>query len=161
MPPEELGRADAPLALVFERAGGPAPLLAAVALVAMLNGALVQIVMASRILYSLARDGVLPGWLARVDPRTGTPLLATGLVSLGVWALASLLPIEQLAAATASVALFVFVLVNASLLRLLLAERRRGASEINGRALAIPAIGAAASLAFLAIEGLQRLALLP
>ncbi len=161
VPPEELGRADAPLALVFERAGGPAPLLAAVALVAMLNGALVQIVMASRILYSLARDGVLPGWLARVDPRTGTPLLATGLVSLGVWALASLLPIEQLAAATASVALFVFVLVNASLLRLLLAERRRGASEINGRALAIPAIGAAASLAFLAIEGLQRLALLP
>jgi amino acid transporter len=160
VPPDELGRADAPLALVFERSGGSAPLLAAVALVAMLNGALVQMVMVSRILYSLARDGVLPGWLARVDPRTGTPLLATGLVTLGVWGLASLLPIEQLAAATASVALFVFVLVNASLLRLLLAERRRGAEPVSGRSLAVPALGALASLAFLAIEGLQRLAAL-
>ena len=160
VPPAELGGSEAPLALVFQRAGGPPAAISLVALVAMLNGSLVQIVMASRILMSLSRDGMLPAWLGGIHPRTGTPLAATLFVTVVVGALAAALPMARLAAATASVALSVFVLVNLSLVAVLLRERRSGVPSARPMPLAVPAIGAVASLVFLAIELLERLGLL-
>ena len=157
VPPEELGASEAPLALVFERAGGPAVAISIVALVAMLNGALVQIVMASRILMSLSRDGTLPAWLGRIHSRTGTPLAATILVASGVAVLAAALPMARLAAATASVALSVFVLVNVSLVAVLRNERRADPAAAQGIPMAIPVIGAVASVVFLVVEMLERL----
>jgi amino acid transporter len=152
VPPLELAGSDAPLTLVFERAGGPASLLTAIALVAMLNGALVQMLMASRILYSLGRTGPLPGWLGRVHPRTQTPLAATLCVTIAVMGLAAWLPLERLAAATASIALAVFALVNASLVRIRLRERASGPADAGGRGIGVPLLGAVASVTFLLIE---------
>lgn len=160
VPPDELGRSEAPLALVFERAGGPPAAISLVALVAMLNGSLVQIVMASRILMSLSRDGMLPAWLAGIHPRTGTPLAATLFVTVVVGALAAALPMARLAAATASVALSVFVLVNVSLVAVLLRERRGGTPGVRPLPIAVPVVGAVASVVFLAIELFERLGLL-
>lgn len=159
--PSELAASKAPLALVFERSGGSGELLSLIALAAMLNGALVQIVMASRILFSLARHGNLPRSLAWVHPKRRTPLLATLLVSLCVGGFASAFPLDTLATATASIALAVFSLVNLSLVFLLSRGRARGeageareAEEAGNRALPIwiPALGFVSSLAFLSFE---------
>ena len=57
----ELAQSKAPLALVFERLTGASPrTMSAIAVVATLNGIIVQIIMASRVLYGLARQGNLP-----------------------------------------------------------------------------------------------------
>jgi APA family basic amino acid/polyamine antiporter len=156
VPADELGNADAPLALVFERSGGPSPMISSIALVAMLNGALVQIVMASRILFSLSRDGILPAWVGRIHPRTSTPLVATFLITFGVGVFSATLPIERLAGMTASVALGVFILVNTSLLVLLLREGRREPRTKGRLSPVIPAMGAIASAGFLGLEIIQR-----
>jgi len=156
VPPAELGESSAPLALVVERTGGPASILSLIALVAMLNGALVQIVMASRVLYSLSNEGVLPAWLGQTHVRTKTPLRATFLITSGVGGLALLLPIGDLAKATASIALAVFVLVNLSLLAIRLRERSAG-TEVSPLSIAVPAIGAFASVCFLLLELAERL----
>ena len=161
VPPEELASAAAPLSLVFERTGGSAELIGLIALTAMVNGALVQIVMASRILYSLSREGPLPGWLGWVHPRTRTPVIATLAVTLGICMLAALFPLVGLAAATATIALAVFSLVNFSLLMLRSRERRdpRGPGRPEaGIPIWIPAVGGVVSLAFLALEVAGRLA---
>lgn len=154
--PAELALADAPLALVFARSGGSPELLALVALAAMLNGALVQIVMASRVLYSLSRAGALPGAFARVHPRTQTPVFATLAVTLSVGLLATFFPLAALAASTAAVALAVFSLVNISLLVLILRERRASRSASRGLPIWIPAIGAIVSIGFLVLELARR-----
>ena len=55
--PLELSNADAPLGLVYERATGKEPvLISAIGLCAVTNGALIQIIMGSRILYGLSRQ---------------------------------------------------------------------------------------------------------
>lgn len=164
VPPEELARAEAPLALVFARSGGNASLLALIALAAMVNGALVQIVMASRILFSLSREGPLPALLGRVHATTRTPVAATLVVTLGVGLLAAAFPLESLAAATANIALLVFALVNVSLAVLLRRERLQdGNGDPGGHrpAIWVPAVGAAASIGFLALDWIGGFAFLP
>ncbi|MFK7895627.1 MAG: APC family permease [Myxococcota bacterium] len=122
VPPHELGESSAPLALVFERSGGSGEVLAFIAIAAMLNGALVQIIMASRILFSLAREGPLPHWIGVVHPKRRTPVRATLIVTALVATFAALLPLDELAATTAAIALSVFTLVNISLFVLRLRE---------------------------------------
>ena len=80
VPPTELAAAKAPLALVFERLTGASPrTMSLIAVIATLNGIIVQIILAARVLYGLARQGSLPAPLGQVSPLTRTPLLATSL----------------------------------------------------------------------------------
>jgi basic amino acid/polyamine antiporter, APA family len=119
VPPSELAQSKAPLALVFERLTGASPLtMSAIAIIATLNGIIVQIIMASRVLYGLARQGNLPTSLAQVSGATRTPLNATLLTTGLVLALALLLPLQHLADLTARLTLVVFALVNLSLIRI-------------------------------------------
>ncbi|MCB1738866.1 MAG: amino acid permease [Gammaproteobacteria bacterium] len=121
-PLDELGASRAPLGLVFERTTGwPADSIAVVAILATVNGVIVQMVMAARVIYGLARQGNLPALFARVEPRTRTPLVATVTVVMLVLVCALLLPLQTLAEMTSRVILLVFCLVNLSLLRLKLA----------------------------------------
>jgi basic amino acid/polyamine antiporter, APA family len=114
--PSELAQSSAPLALVFERLTGASPhSMSVIAVVATLNGIVVQIIMASRVLYGLARQGELPSILAVVNIRTHTPLLATALTTSLVLMLALTLPLHNLAAVTARLTLIVFAVVNISL----------------------------------------------
>jgi len=117
VPPTELAASEAPLALVFERStGSQAGLLSLVGMLAVINGALIQMIMASRIFYGMARRGMLWPRLASVNPRTRTPVAATLLVIGIVLALALWFPLQGLAAATSFLILAVFALVNASLI---------------------------------------------
>ena len=81
VPRGELAASRAPLSLVFERVTGASPTaISAISIVATINGIIAQMVMASRVLYGLAEQGLLPSWLARVHPVTRTPILATAVV---------------------------------------------------------------------------------
>lgn len=115
--PLDLARSQAPLALVFERLTGTSPTsMSLIAVVATLNGIVVQIIMASRVLYGLASQADLPKVFAGVHHRTRTPLVATASVSGLILALALVAPLHALAEVTARLTLIVFAMVNVSLI---------------------------------------------
>lgn len=119
VPAADLAASPAPLSLAFERLTGASPLvIAAIAVFATINGVIVQMVMASRVVYGLARQDALPAWLAHVNDATRTPLNATGLVVAATLLLAVAFPLDRLADMTTRVMLIIFGLVNASLLAL-------------------------------------------
>ena len=118
---------DAPMATLFEVVSGRgSDVVATVASLAMTNGILVQIVMASRVLYGMAGEGLLPSRLAplgKVHSSRRTPVRATVAVCCVVAVLVSLVPLGQLARITSLVTLCVFSLVNLALFTL---GRREG-----------------------------------
>jgi APA family basic amino acid/polyamine antiporter len=113
---QALADSDAPLALLFERTTGyPAAPVAAMASIAMINGILVQIVMASRVLYGMSREGMIPAVLGTLDAQRATPVLAITLITSAILALALFVPFLQLASLTSFIMLLIFMAVNASL----------------------------------------------
>ncbi|MCX4511298.1 APC family permease [Streptomyces sp. NBC_01619] len=101
------------------KAGGvdfPPKLFALIALFAVTNSALINIMMASRLCYGLANEKVLPRGMGRVLPKRRTPVngiifvtvIAIGLVSTG--------EIEGLGDTTAFLLLCVFTVVNVAVL---------------------------------------------
>ena len=88
---------------------------AIIATLATMNGALVLLIMASRVFYGLARQGSLPSALAQVWPVTGTPVHATLLAAGLVLAWVLFFPIERLAQASALLTLAIFAGVNVAL----------------------------------------------
>ncbi|WP_425406036.1 APC family permease [Hwanghaeella sp.] len=117
IPQEELIASDAPLALVFERTSGmDGKILGGVAVFAVINGALIQMIMGSRILFGLARQGWLPKFLGLVHPGRQTPMIATVVIAVIILILALAFPLVGLAAATSYITLSVFTLVNLALL---------------------------------------------
>ncbi len=124
VPLDTLAGAPAPLVLVFaEGHTGVIQAFGLIAVVATVNGVLIQMIMASRVLYGLAARGHLPSVLARVAPRTQTPAVATLCVSALILVLSLTLPIAALAARTSQVVLAIFILVNVALIRI-----KRGAT---------------------------------
>lgn len=116
---EELAQSRAPLALVFERLTGASPrTMSLIAIVATVNGIIVQIIMSSRVLYGLAQQGDLPAVFGTVHRVTRTPLFATVLTTALVLLLAVLFPLHHLADLTSRITLIVFALVNLSLIRI-------------------------------------------
>ena len=150
VPPAELAESQAPLALVFSRSGGSPALLGAVAVLALVNGALIQILKASRVLYGLAREGVLPARLGVVHPSRRTPVLATVLVTGAIGVLAISFPIAALAEFTATITLVTFTFANAALV--LVQRRETAAPGVVTVPRWIPVVGTAVSALFLAIE---------
>ncbi|MGE0854232.1 MAG: APC family permease [Hyphomicrobiaceae bacterium] len=116
VPREELATSSAPLSLVFERVTHASPtLINSIAIVATINGVIVQMVMSSRVIYGMARQKAVPAPLGAISSLTQTPLVATTLVIVSVLLLALAFPIELLADATSRVILVIFAFVNASL----------------------------------------------
>ena len=119
VPMDILAKSAAPLALIFGKEGSATShLFHGIASIATVNGVLIQMIMASRVLYGLAANGNLPGGLAYINPLTRTPLVATALVVGLIFVLALAFPISELAELTSRVVLVVFILVNLALLRL-------------------------------------------
>ena len=72
----------------------------------------------TRILLSMARDGMIPKIFGRVSPRTGTPAAGTLIVGILVALAAGLVPLGALADATSIGTLFAFALVNVAVIYL-------------------------------------------
>jgi amino acid transporter len=125
LPQPTLTQTAAPFAEIYRQATGEAPwLISLISLFAVVNGALVQIIMGARVLYGMAHRGWLPPWVGYVSPRTRTPLLATAVVCATILLLALVLPIVALAKLTSFVILSVFCLVNLALVRIKLRAPR-------------------------------------
>ncbi len=153
IPHKQLAESDAPLSLVFSELTGMRPtIISAIAIVATLNGIIVQIIMASRVIYGLTEQGLLPRWFGKVHPLTRTPLNATLLITAFILLLALSFPIEGLAETTSAITLIIFTLVNFSLIRIKLsgAPAPLGAVEVYPW---VPWAGCASCLLFL-VSGL-------
>jgi basic amino acid/polyamine antiporter, APA family len=117
VPWQELAAAPAPLAEVIERAAPaiPALIFTGITLFAVGNTALVNYVTGSRMVYGMARQGLLPEALGRVNERTQTPHVATAALLVLLVPLAFFGSIAELASATVLLLLVVFAIVNGAL----------------------------------------------
>lgn len=113
---DAIASSSAPMATLFEAVSGMSGQpVAVISALAMVNGILVQIIMAARVLYGMANDGQLPGIFATVDRRRKTPVVATAFVCFAVIGLAASFDLTSLAELTSLVTLLVFTLVNLAL----------------------------------------------
>ena len=155
VPPDELADADGPLLAVVREGslGVPPEVLAAVALVALTNTALLNLVAAARLLYGMSNRGVLPRALGTVWEKTSSPAVAVAVVALLAIALAVTGDLAELADTTVLLLLVVFTLVNASLLKVRGEESERDHVSVP---LVVPLAGAVVSGAlavFQAVDG--------
>ncbi|MDQ4062640.1 MAG: APC family permease [Actinomycetota bacterium] len=111
---ETLASSSGPL-LEVVRAGPlaiPTQLFAAIALFAVANGALINMIMASRVIYGMADQEVMPSVFAWVHRGRRTPWVSIVFTTLIVMVLISTGDIGDLARATVLLLLLVFIVVN-------------------------------------------------
>lgn len=117
--PQQLATTDAPFATIYEHATGKeATVITVIGIFAIINGALIQIIMASRMVYGISKKGWLPSPLSYVNTKTKTPVVATLLVSVVTFGFALWLPLVTLAKLTSFLVLIVFTVVNLALIRI-------------------------------------------
>ncbi|MCP3426673.1 APC family permease [Rothia sp. AR01] len=118
VPTSQLADSTGPLLEVVRASGVAVPetLFALIALVAIANGALLFMVMASRATYGLAEAALLPQVFGRVLPRRRTPWVAILTVGLATMAMSLVGDVGQLAATTVLLLLLVFISANISVL---------------------------------------------
>ena len=134
-----------PLAQVLRDLGRPqaAILIAAAAVIALPTVILAFMYGQSRIFFVMARDNLLPERLARVNARTGTPVLVTLLTGVAVAVLAGLLPLKDIAALANAGTLCAFIAVAVCMLVM---RRREPGRARPFRVPAAPVVGMIAVL---------------
>jgi amino acid transporter len=145
---EALVDSDGPLLEVVDQ--GPlavsTELFAAIALFALTNGALINLIMASRLVYGMSSEGIVPKALGRVHPERRTPWVAIVFTASLAAILIVIGDLDTLADTTVLLLLFVFVCVNAAVLVL----RREPVDHDHFRApTAVPVLGVLACAALI------------
>lgn len=119
VPPAELASSRrGPLLDVVEAAGAAFPprMFAGIALLAICNTALINMIMASRLLYGMANERIVPAAFARVHPVRRTPTVAIVFTVAVAAVLISTGTFRELAGTTVLLLLLVFALVNVAVL---------------------------------------------
>jgi APA family basic amino acid/polyamine antiporter len=152
VPWQELAAAPGPITEVVRRAAPLIPpiVFTGITLFAVANTALVNYVTASRLIYGMAHQGLLPLRFGEVHAQRRTPHIAILALFLVTLPLVLIGTIAELAAATVLLLLLVFAVVNAALF--ILKQRKgepRGFFEIP---LAVPALGAVVCLALVVVR---------
>jgi APA family basic amino acid/polyamine antiporter len=118
VPVDDLEASDGPLLEVMQL--GPLAMntkvFSAIALFALTNGALINMVMASRLIYGMAQQGIVPRPMGRVHRERRTPWVAIVFVAALAMLLLALGDLESLADTTVLLLLGVFVCVNVAVL---------------------------------------------
>jgi basic amino acid/polyamine antiporter, APA family len=148
VPTDRLAASDGPLLEVVQQ--GPlavdTKVFSAIALFALVNGALINMVMASRLTYGMAQQGVIPRWFGSVHPGRRTPWAGVLLAGVLAGVLVIVGDLETLADTTVLLLLFAFVAVHVSVLVL----RRTPVDHEHFRAwTAFPVLGALSCLALI------------
>ena len=117
---EGLASSDAPLAYAVSAPLGPFAydLLAVIALLTTFNTVLVLLIVSSRIVYGMAREGALPKFLGKLNKRTRTPVVASVLILAITLVFLPLGKVGMIAKVTSFGSLVTFALVNIALLHL-------------------------------------------
>ncbi len=116
--PEDLNKGSTPLLKVIE-AGAPnfpLQLFAWITMFAVANSALINMLMASRLLYGMSHEKVLPGPLGRVLHKRRTPWVAILFTTLLAFFLIGYADLTALGGTTALLLLCVFAVVNVAVL---------------------------------------------
>ena len=118
VPTNELAGSSAPLVLVGEQ--GPLGLdpkvFAAITLFALGNGALINMIMASRLVYGMSEEGIVPGFFGRVLSGRRTPITAIVFTTVIGLILVSTGDLGTLADTTVLLLLCAFTIVNIAVL---------------------------------------------
>lgn len=145
--PNELAESNAPLAMLYEKTTGQAPLvITIISLISVINGALIQVIMASRVLYGMSRKKWLPKKIGLINETTHTPLIATSIVTAMVLLFALLFPLLSLAKITSVITLIIFMLINFALLKIKLERKEHEGFTVS---LWVPLIGGVSTFIFL------------
>ena len=125
VPTGQLAASSGPLLEVVERSPFTLPplLFAGIALIAVSNGALINMIMASRVIYGMADQGVLPAVFARVHPSRLTPWVAILFTTAVVFTILATIgrnpdALDTLSTTTVVLLLMAFIMVNISVLAL-------------------------------------------
>lgn len=154
--PHLLAKSDAPLAFIYSTATGRSPVfIGLIGMFAVVNGALIQMVMASRLLYGMSNRGWLPQWFARIHPPTRTPVNSTLVVASLILVSAMMLPMVTLAEMTSSLILLVFILINLALIRI--KQQQPQAEGVYVFPSMIPKLGLATAIIFLLLNIIRNL----
>jgi APA family basic amino acid/polyamine antiporter len=146
VPTNTLAESDGPLLEVVQI--GPlamnTKIFAAIALFAVTNGALINMIMASRLLYGMSIQGIVPGAFSKVLPGRRTPWVAIAFTTTLAMILVATGDLGTLADMTVLLLLIVFALVNSAVLVL----RRDHVDHEHYRApTALPLLGVGISIA--------------
>lgn len=151
LPLQEVAGSDNVLASVVQRyAPAWQPTFHAMALVATLNGVLIEIVIVSRLAFGMAQRGLVWRGFGTVHPRTRAPVRATLAAGTMIVVLVLGVPFENLVSWTSGLTLAVLAAVNASLWRLKITAPR--ADLARSVPLWIPVAGASACMALIVVE---------
>jgi len=136
----------APLSTAFTNVGhdGIANIIAIGAAVGIIVVVMILLLGQSRVGFAMARDGLLPPFLAKVHPTYRTPYVLTSIVGVVVAAIAAFFPIGELADLVNIGTLFAFILVSIGVIVL-----RRTRSDLD-RAFRVPWVPVLPILAVLA-----------
>ncbi len=119
VPPQQLGEGETPLLQVVQ-AGAPnfpIGIFGFITMFAVANSALINMLMASRLVYGMSREGVLPRALGYVHPTRRTPYVAILFTTLLAFGLISFVGgVPALGGTTALLLLCVFTVVNVAVL---------------------------------------------
>jgi APA family basic amino acid/polyamine antiporter len=149
VPPDELGEGETPLLKVVA-AGAPnfpLGLFGFITMFAVANSALINMLMASRLVYGMSREHVLPPVLGKVHAARRTPYVAIAFTTLLAFALIAFVgEVPALGGTTALLLICVFTIVNIAVLVL----RRDTVEHEHFRTPTVLPLLGAASCAFLA-----------
>lgn len=149
--PEQLKNSDAPLADIYLTVTNKNPwFISIVSLFAVINGALIQIIMGSRVCYGMAKQGLVSPILGQVNSKTQTPVLATLVITAIIIVAALWLPIETLAKTTTYFLLILFCLVNLSLIKI--KQKEATPKDVFTVPSIVPISGFTVSFLFLGIQ---------
>ena len=149
--PKILSNSDAPLALLYQSATGTEPILISlISMFAVINGALIQIIMAARIFYGMSKKGWISAYFSHIHYKTRTPHIATFTVGGSVLVLALWFPLIDLAKASSFLILVVFSLVNLALIKIKI--QTPNPENIRTYSMLIPVLGALLSTMLLTFQ---------
>jgi amino acid transporter len=153
VPTDDLADSSGPLLEVVRQGplGIDQKVFSAIGLLALANGALINMIMASRLLYGMAEEGVVPRPLARIHGGRRTPWVAILFTTAIAGVLIITADLEKLADTTVALLVVVFAIVNATVLYL----RRDPVEHQHFRVPSIvPVVGVGVSIVLLTqIEG--------
>ncbi len=116
--PGDLAESTGPLLEVVSAAGIGVPewAFSAIALIAVANGALLTMIMSSRLTYGMAEQGLLPRVFSRVLPRRRTPWVAIAATTVAAMLLTLIGDLATLAETVVLLLLVVFISTNVAVL---------------------------------------------
>ena len=116
--PDDLAGSSGPLLDVVSAAGIGVPewVFSAIALIAVANGALLTMIMSSRLTFGMAEQGLLPGVFSRVLPRRRTPWVAIVATTVAAMLLTLIGDLATLAETVVLLLLAVFISTNVAVL---------------------------------------------